>query len=274
MYLTLPHFDVLPSLRLLYKHRTLTWELAKREITDRYAGQILGTLWAIGHPFIQVLVYAFIFGQVFAIKIGGTLDLPLDYTAYLLAGLFPWLSFQESLSKGAGAVVSNASLVRQVVFPVEVLPVKVVLASLVTQLIGTACLAGYVVLSTGSLPWTYSLLPLLALAQTLAMIGAAMTLAAVGVYLRDIKDVVQVGCLLGLYLMPITYLPHWVPPMLRPLLYLNPLSYMIWCYQDATYFGRFEHWWAWPVFLAGALIVFAFGFKVFRKLKPHFGNVL
>jgi lipopolysaccharide transport system permease protein len=274
MTLTIPRLELIRALQVLYRNRALTLELAKRDITDRYAGQLFGVLWAIGHPFILVLVYAFIFGQVFALKIGGTVDMPLDYTAYLLAGLLPWLTFQESLSKGALAVVGNANLVKQVVFPIEVLPAKVVLASLLTQLVGTLCLAAYVLITTGGLPWTYALLPVLWAFQTLAMIGASMILAAVGAYFRDIKDLVQVGCIVGMYLMPVTYLPQWVPDMLRPVLYLNPLSYMTWCYQDLAYYGRIEHWWAWPVFILGATFIFAAGFRVFGKLKMYFGNVL
>ena len=65
-------------------------------------------------------------------------------------------------------------------------------------------------------------------------------------YFRDVKDFVQVFCIAGMYLMPVVYLPKMVPGVFRPLLNLNPFSYMVWCYQDACYFGRFEHPWAWP----------------------------
>jgi lipopolysaccharide transport system permease protein len=65
-----------------------------------------------------------------------------------------------------------------------------------------------------------------------------------------------------------------VPSILRPLLYINPFSYMVWCYQDALYFGRFEHWWAWPIFAGLSLAIFYVGYRVFRKLKVMFGDVL
>ena len=106
------------------------------------------------------------------------------------------------------------------------------------------------------------------------MIGVAYVLAAVGTYFRDLKDFVQVFCIAGMYLMPVVYLPTMVPRVFRPLLYLNPFSYMAWCYQDACYFGRFEHPWAWPVFLGGSLGMFYLGYRVFRKLKICFGSVL
>ncbi|MGO8691271.1 MAG: ABC transporter permease [Thermoguttaceae bacterium] len=270
-----PHLDAFGELLGLFaRHRQLTWAMTRREISDRYAGQVLGTLWAVGHPLVLMAVYIFIFGYVLRLKIGGTLELPLDYTAYLLAGLIPWMAFQESMAKGATAIVGNANLVKQVVFPVEVLPVKGVLASLATQLIATGLLAAYVLATHGSLPWTYLLLPTLVLFQALAMIGVAYVLAAVGTYFRDVKDLVQVFCIAGMYLMPVVYLPDMVPRVFRPCLYLNPFSYLAWCYQDACYFGRFQHPWAWPVFMGGSLAVFYCGYRVFRKLKVCFGSVL
>src|SRR5262245_46960482 len=83
---------------LLYRQRSLIVEMAKREITDRYLGQVFGAFWAIAHPLLLMLVYVFVFAFVFRVRIGGTRNLPLDYTAYLLSGLIPWISFQDSMS--------------------------------------------------------------------------------------------------------------------------------------------------------------------------------
>lgn len=259
---------------LLTRNRQLTWEMTRREIADRYAGQMLGMFWAVGHPLALMGIYVFVFAWVFQVKIGGTAALPLDYTTYLLAGLIPWMAFQESMNKAATVIVGNANLVKQVVFPMEVLPVKTVIASFSAQFVATGVLVAYVLGRHGGLPWTYGLVPALMLFQALAMIGAAYVLASVSVYFRDLKDFVQVFCLAGMYVMPVFYLPDMVPTPFRPLLYLNPFSYMAWCYQDACYFGRFEHPWAWPAFFAGSLAVFYGGYRVFRKLKVCFGSVL
>lgn len=261
-------------LGLLTRHRQLTWEMTRREIADRYAGQMLGAIWAVAHPLALMAVYVFVFAFVFRIKIGGTAELPLDYTTYILSGLIPWMAFQESMNKGTTAILANANLVKQVVFPIEVLPVKTVFASFSTQIVATAGLAAYVFATHGRLLWTYGLLPVLFLFQALAMIGVAYVFSAVSVYFRDLKDFVQVFCVAGMYVMPVFYLPSMVPELFRPLLYFNPFSYLAWCYQDACYFGRLEHAWAWPVFCGGSLGVFYGGYRVFRKLKLCFGSVL
>jgi lipopolysaccharide transport system permease protein len=259
---------------LLTRHRHLMLEMAKREITDRYSGQFFGAFWAVGHPLTLILVYIFIFNIVFKVKIGGTADMPLDYTVYLLSGLIPWLAFQESMSKASAVVVGNANLVKQVVFPIEALPVKGVIASLVTESIFFVLLIIYVAVSQRLLLWTYLLLPALIVVQALAMIGISYLLSAIGVYFRDTKDFVQVFSLVGVYLMPTFYLPEFVPALFRGLLYVNPFSYLIWCYQDALYYGRFEHGWAWPVFVVLSLSIFVLGYRLFRRLKSMFANVL
>lgn len=259
---------------LLTKHRELTWELAKREIRERYSGQFFGTLWAIGHPLALTLVYIFIFAFVFRTRVGGSLDMPLDYTSYMLAGLIPWLTFQESMGKASTAITANSHIVKQVIFPLEVLPVKSVLATLVSEIVFLALLIIYTLLTNHALPWTYVLLPILFVFQIFAMIGVSYLLSAIGAFFRDIKDVVQVFLSIAFFILPILYLPEAVPTTVRYILYLNPFSYMVWCFQDILYFGRFAHPWAWLVFGIMSLVLFVIGYRTFRKLKILFGDVL
>jgi len=259
---------------LLVKHWELTLELTRRELVDRYAGQVLGAFWALAHPLLLIGVYLFMFGYVFRVRLESRADLPADYATYLLAGMIPWLALAEVLNKSPTAVTTSATLVKQVVFPVEILPVKTVLGSLLPQAIGLIVLAGYLLATTGRLPATFLTLPFLIALQIVGMAGLAMALAAVGVFLRDLKDIVQIFTLLGIYLVPVLYLPAMIPEAIRPLLYANPLAYLIWCYQDLCYFGSFAHPMAWLVTGASSLASFAIGWRIFRRLKPLFGNAL
>ncbi len=260
-------------LSFFLQHRRLTWELSRREVADRYAGQVLGVFWAIGHPLVLMGVYLFIFAFVFKVRVQRLDDLPLNYAVYLLSGLVPWLSVQESMTKGATALVANANLVKQVVFPVEILPVKGVLAALLPLSVALVLLLGYCAW-LGAVPITWLLMPVLVAFLVLGLAGMSFVLAAIGAYFRDLKDVVQAFTVVGVYLMPAFYLPGMVPELFRPLLYLNPFSYMVWCFQDVIYFGHIEHPVAWPVFGVLCLGSFLFGYRVFQRLKPHFGNVL
>lgn len=259
---------------IMARHKQLIWEMTKREISDRYAGQVFGALWAIGHPLVLMCIYVFVFGFVFKVRVSEGGGAPLDYTTYLLSGLIPWMAFQESMNKGSTVIVSNANLVKQVVFPTEILPVKVVIASFLTQLIFTVLLIAYVIVTHGALSFSYALIPVLFFFQILAMIGVSYILSAIGVYFRDIKDFVQIFCTAGMYVMPIFYLPEMVPRLFRPVLYFNPFSYLIWCAQDIFYFGAIKHPWSWIIFCAGSAVIFYAGYRIFRKLKVMFGNML
>lgn len=259
---------------ILRKNLRLTLTLAKRDLLDPYAGQLLSRFWVIGHPIFLMAVYTLVFNLIFQARIGGTQELPLDYTAYILSGLVPWLTMQQAMNKGALAVSSSANLVKQLIFPVEILPIKVSLSSAIVLATGIAFLWIYNLIIGGVIYWTYLLLLPLAFLTLLAMVGLSMGLSAVAVFVRDVRDLIQLFTVVNIYIMPIIYLPNWVPGPLRPLLYLNPFSYMIWCYQDVLYFGRIEHPWAWVVFTITSLFFFAAGCRVFRKLKPYFGNAL
>lgn len=257
---------------LFARHHILTWEMTKREIRDRYADQMLGSLWALGHPILLVLVYIVVFKYVF--RVGALSEAGQDYTVFLLAGMLPWLSFQDSLSKTTGSLVANARLVKQIVFPIEILPVKTVFACFVNQVIGTVLLVCYLVATTGTLSPSFCLLPLLWVFQWLAMLGIGLLFSAIGAYFRDLTNMVLMFGAVGLYTVPVCYPPNLVPSSLRFLLYLNPLSYMIWCYQDLCYHGYMAHPWAWCVFPAGSVVLFYSGFTAFQRLKVHFGSIL
>ncbi len=144
----LSSFTIIKSIS---RHRRLTFELAKRELLDRYTGQLFGSAWAIFHPALTVLVFLFLFGEVLKSKVGGG-NLPVnnDFTTYLLAGLLPWLVLQDVMTRGAGLVVNQAHLVKQVAFPLDVLPIKAIPPAFVVLLVGLSLLAVYTLLFVGT----------------------------------------------------------------------------------------------------------------------------
>src|SRR5690606_12485274 len=107
----------------LWRHRDLIAAMSQRDLVTPYAGQVLGAVWAIGHPLFLVALLAVVFQFIFGTRFGGTFELPLDYTVFILAGMVPWQVFAQVLSTSGVEVTSNDNLVKQVVFPVEVLPI-------------------------------------------------------------------------------------------------------------------------------------------------------
>lgn len=262
------------SLRQLAGHRELIFEMARREFAERYLGQFFGTLWQLLHPITFIAIYIVIFGFAFKAKAAAAAGGETHYVSYLLSGLMPWMLFQEVMGRAPTVVTGNASLVKQVVFPLEILPIKSVLASMVSQAPYLIAALLYIAVFGSGLSMTLLLLPLLLLAQAAAMVGVSYGLSAVGVYVRDAREVVQLFARVGVYLAPVVYVADQLPALLQKVLLLNPFSHMIWCYHDAIYAGAIQHPISWAIFPGTALLTLVTGFWAFRRLAPHFGSVL
>jgi lipopolysaccharide transport system permease protein len=258
----------------VWQHRKLTLMLAEREISEKYVGQALGGLWAVLHPMLLLGVYYFLISVVFKIRMPDVEGMPSDYFLYILSGMAPWLSFQEAVNKGAMAIRGQSSLVKQVVFPIEILPVKGVLSSFLPLCIMGALLIVYKPATGQALFPGLFFLPIALFLQTILCIGINLLTSAVGTYLRDLKDIIQALLLIIIYLLPVFYLPDMVPQTLRPLLSWNPLSHFIWCWQDVFYYNGIHHPISWAILFFGSFIMLTLGTRVFRFLKIYFGNVL
>lgn len=259
---------------LFRRHHLLIWEMSRRELRDRYVGQVLGSAWVIGHPIFLMLLYATIFNYIFPAKLGDSYELPRDLTTYILAGLIPWLTAQDIMNRSTMAISGNRNLVKQIVFPIEILPIKTVFAALPNLVVATLFLVAYELIQNGTVPWTYALIPLVWLALLAHMTAAAYALSGLGVFVRDIKDLVMVFSTANLFMTPILLYPGLLPRAGELLLLLNPFSYMIWCFQDVFYFGRIAHPMSWIIFCVSAPLLLGFALNTFSRAKLAFGDRL
>jgi lipopolysaccharide transport system permease protein len=260
--------------RFVRRYRLLIVEMTRREITDRYAGQVLGAAWAIGAPLLTMAVYVFAFTVLFRGRVGPT-DNGLGYTAYVLAAIVPWLALQDVLNRATVCVSGSASLVKQIVFPTEVLPLKVVLATIPALIVGLAVTA-VVTLASGATNafGTLVLLPIAVLLLLFMCAGLAYILAAIGVFLRDIKDIIGVLLMIGFFIHPIIYPPDRVPAWLGRVFAISPFTHVIGCFRDALVDGAVTRPWSWLISFVTALVLTVVGWRVFRMLRPSFGNAL
>jgi lipopolysaccharide transport system permease protein len=254
--------------------------MSKRELKDRYVGQFLGVFWAVLNPLVTMFVYLFIFVLVFRMRMpetsGGAITSGWggSYAMYLLSGLLPWIALQEVMQKGVVAVTSNANLVKQVIFPVEILPLKILWAALLSQLISLGVLLLYGIIRFGLPSPLILFVPLLLFTQLVFSGGIVLLFSAITPFLRDFKDMVGLFCFVLVYTMPIFYTQDMLPPVVRFVLRFNPLLHMIECWHDVLYRGAFLSPWSWLVFPLFSVVVFVLGCRVFANLKPLFGNVL
>jgi lipopolysaccharide transport system permease protein len=260
--------------RSAYRTRELTFEMIRRDLGASHAGHGLGALWMYLNPLVIIAVYLLIFGFVIGSKIALTQTFPGDFPSYIAIGLMAWLPVQTALVKSTGALTGASNLVKQVVFPIEVLPIASVIGAMWPFWPALVLVLGYKQFFGGGLPATTVLLPLVVVLQVALCLGIGFILAGLTCFIRDIREFVGLFCLIAMYITPAIYLPEWVPPAFQPLLYINPFSYLTWVYQDTLFFGEIRHPEAWVVLTVMAILSLSFGYRLFVKLKPHYGDVI
>jgi lipopolysaccharide transport system permease protein len=257
-----------------YRTRELTLEMIRRDLGASHAGHGLGALWMYLNPLVVIAVYLLIFGFVIGSKLALTDAFPGDFPSYIAIGLMAWLPVQTALVKSTGALTGYSNLVKQVVFPIEVLPISSVIAAMWPFWPALVLVLSYKMFFGGGLPATAFLLPLVIVLQVALCMGLGFILAGLTCFIRDIREFVGLFCLIAMYITPAVYLPEWVPVVFQPLLYMNPFSYLTWVYQDALFFGEIRHPEAWVVLIVLAVLSLSFGYRLFVKLKPHYGDVI
>lgn len=249
---------------------SLAIEFTKIEIRDKTRNQSLGIIWAFAYPLIVMLFFTLVFSVVFpsrATTQGST------YVIQMLAGLVAWLPTAEILNKSTVSLESNRVLVKQIAFPTEIIPVTTVLVTFVTY---TPAVTFVVVLAwvQGFVGLTLLLLPVVIALQFLFTLGLAFFLSIAGLALRDIREVIGLFVLVGLFCLPIFYQPDSVPSLLKLILYGNPGSYFVWSWQYSLGIGQSAPYFTLVVALLLTMTSLAIGLFLFKRGHRLLGDLL
>ena len=224
------------SARYLISHRALLWRITLSELKARYAGSHLGHLWVFLAPTLLLVVYAITYVAILRIRLAG-LD-RWEYVIFIFSGLVPYLMTAEALTTGVTSVIANKSVLSNTVFPIDLTPVKAVLTSQATMIVGmTVTVVGAAIV--GTLRWTIVLLPVIWLLNVVALIGMNWFLSLLNVIFRDIQNILTPVLMMMLIISPIAYTPEIVPDSLRPLILLNPFAYFVVAYQQVIVLGLY-----------------------------------
>jgi lipopolysaccharide transport system permease protein len=257
----------------LPRHFDLISSLARREVNVRYKGSVLGILWAVLTPVVTIATFTLIFAGIFGARFGAS-GSGWEFALYLFCGVLPWTAFQEAVQLSSQKIVSQANLVKRVVFPLEILPVAQTLASLATQLFGTVALLVMALIIQRTVRPTVLWLPVLIMPQLLATFGASWLVASLGVFLRDIVQGIALLLMVWMYLTPIIYPESIVPERFRPLINLNPFTHLVRSYRNIMLEGSAPDWGGLLYFTGFALILFVFGYWWFARTRKNFADVI
>lgn len=262
-------------LQSIFCHRSLIKQFTKREILSRYKGSYLGILWSFVTPIMMLVVYTFVFSVVFNARWGGDTETSkVEFALLLFAGLIIFNIFSEVISRSPSLITSNVNYVKKVVFPLEILPIVSLGSALFHALISLIILVLGIFLTMGVFNWTVILFPLILLPLCLFILGISWFLASLGVYVRDVGQIISVMIPALMFLSPIFYPISSIPEDLQFLYWFNPISYFVEDTRRVIIWGEMPHWeWLAYGFLIG-ISVAMLGFAWFKKTRKGFADVI
>ncbi len=256
----------------IFKNRELLWKLTKRDFRQRYLGSYLGILWAFIQPLITTLILWFVF-QV------GFKSMPVDnfpFILWLVCGMFPWFFISDSILSATTSIIESSFLVKKIVFRVELLPIVKIMSALVVHIFFVALIFlmfayyGYSV-SLYNLQIIYYFFAMICLSLGVSWLTSSLT-----VFLRDVGQFVSMVLQFGFWATPIFWSLKIVPEDFHLLLKLNPAYYIAEGYRQSFIYHEFfwDHYALTAYFWLFTLTAMFIGALCFKKLRPHFADVL
>jgi len=247
----------------IFENRELIWEMAIRDLKGTSKGAILGFLWVGISPLIQVAAYVTIVSFIFKAKLDSSAG-PFDYALYVLSGMIPWQIMTRSISEAPMLIRSNTEIVKQVIYPIETLPMTSLLVSSFGGLVNFIVFL-VLFLIIGNVRWTLIFLPLPIFFLLLFILGISWIFSVTGVILKDLREIVTVILMLMVYFSPVILNDSMVGGSIWQIIMLNPLSHIIISFRD-VFWGSF-HFWSWMIFLVMSISSFLLGHLVITKAK-------
>lgn len=256
----------------IIRNRHVIWDLTKKDLKQRYLGSYLGVLWAFIQPTITVFIFWFVF-QV------GFKSMPVDnfpFVLWLVCGMFPWFFFADAWASATNSIMTNAFLVKKVVFRVSLLPIIQIMSALLVNSFFIVVLFVMFFLY-GYPPSVYNIQILYYWFALICFVfGLSLITSTLVIFLRDVGQLVGMLLQFGFWATPIFWSLKLIPEEFRIFFKINPMYYIIEGYRDSFIYHRwffelgYTNLWFW--FVTALLAVT--GVVVFKKLRPHFADVL
>lgn len=257
----------------LYKSRILIWSLAKTDFKTKYAGSYLGIAWAFVQPVTTLILYWLVFE--FGMKAAQPVpDVP--YVLWLTAGLVPWFFFSDALTNSTNALLEYSYLVKKILFRISILPIVKIISALFVHAAFLLFML-FIYAAYGMFPYFYIFQLLY---YSFCVICFALSLsyatAAIIVFFRDLGQIISIVMQILMWATPIIWSYDIVPKGYQWIIKLNPLFYIVNGYRETLIFGTW--FWSRPLLTAYFWLVTSVLFilcsRIFKKLKPHFADLL
>ena len=254
----------------------LTRALIWRQTTARYRGAALGLLWSLLTPMFMLAVYTFVFGAVFSMRWTDTATAPTtgESAVIFFAGLIVFQIYTEVITQAPSLIVSHRTLVKKVVFPLEILVPVTLGTALLQALASSAVLLVFRFCVYGSVPWTALLAPLVISPMCLMLLGLGWTLSSIGTFMRDIGQMIGPLVTATMFVTPIFYPVSALPQWLQPYVLLNPIALPVVQTREVLVFGNPPNVIHLALYTGAAALVAVLGYMFFQLTRKGFADVL
>lgn len=254
-------------MRLFWFYRELLWNLAHREINQRYKQSVLGYAWVILNPLAQLIVMNFVFSVVLNVN-----SLGVPFIIFLAVALLPWNLFAYSLSSSVNALVGNSNLITKIYFPREILVYGTIIAKLVDFLFSCIVLVIFFVVFQTHITLNILWVPVILLIQIVFTMGISLILASINLFYRDIQYLLNLALMMWMYLTPVMYPVEMLPAQYRFVFTLNPMAVIINAYRQVMLAGAGPNLNGLGFAFVVSTVIFIFGFLLFKKLEGSFAD--
>ena len=238
-------------------------------LRDRYLGSKLGLFWAILNPLLLLGMYTFVFGFVLKAKVPGA-KTTFAYSIWMISGFVPYLAFSEALVNSSNAIISGKSLIKNIIFKSEILPIAATMTAGVPFIVGMFFLVVLLCLDGNYPTWhSIAIVPVI-VAQFTFLIGLSLYVSATAVFIRDIIQMLPTLIMLLLFFTPIFYPIQSMPPIIRKLTFFNPLYQMSIPYRNILLKHYFPDWKGLVYLGILGICLVVSGLEYFRYLKGYF----
>jgi lipopolysaccharide transport system permease protein len=260
--------------RTVVQNRRLIRSMARRDILARYRGSFGDVFWTVLNPLLLMSTYFFVFGIVLQSRFGPDQS-RTGFALYFLAGMLPWLAFSEPVGRAAYVIMEHRNFVKKLVFPLDTLPVNQVVSGLVTELFGAGVFVVGLLIVRHAVPATVLWLPVVIIPQLLFTLGVCWFLAALGVYMRDLGQIMALLLTLWFFITPICYPEsNKLSPAISAVMRQNPLYLLVRMYREVFLEGRAPELYPLVKLWAIALVLFFLGHVWFYRLRKSFADVI
>ncbi|MEB0013417.1 ABC transporter permease [Glaciimonas sp. Gout2] len=268
--------SLLALVKSLWRNRQLILQMTRREVVGRYKGSAMGMAWSFFNPVFMLVVYTFVFSEIFKSRWGGIGgdNSKTQFALVLFVGMIVLNLFSEVLNRAPGLIISNVNYVKKVVFPIEILPVVTIGAALFHSIISLGVLLAAFAIFNGYLHWTALFAPLVLLPLLILTVGLAWMLASLGVFLRDVGQFITIITTVLMFLAPVFYPLTAVPARFLPFIMANPLTFIIEQAREVLIWGHLPNWLGLGGYTLAAIFIAWIGYAWFQKTRKGFADVL